>query len=100
MYGLFGKMVAVAGQRDALLAVLRDASTPMEGCLLYVVNADPEDADGIWIYEAWRSQADHQASLKLESVQTLIAQARPLIAGMPTRYELTPLFGLGLANVE
>ena len=98
MYGLFGKMQATPGQRDALLAHLRDASTPMPGCLLYVVNADPDDPDGIWIYEAWESQADHQASLQLESVQKLIAAARPLIAAMPTRYELEPLFGLGLPH--
>jgi len=100
MYGLFGKMQAVPGQRDALLAHLKQAAEPMPGCLLYVINADPENADGIWIYEAWRSQADHQASLQLASVQTLIAAARPLIAGMPVRYELEPLFGLGLPDEE
>ncbi len=98
MYGLFGKMQAVPGQRDALLAHLSDAASEMPGCYLYVVNADPTDPDGIWIYEAWRSQEDHMASLQLESVQKLIAAARPLIAGMPARYELEPLFGLGLPD--
>lgn len=98
MYGLFGKMQAVPGQRDALLEHFRIGSVPMPGCLLYVINADPEDPDGIWIYEAWETQADHQASLQLESVQRLIAAARPLIAGMPTRYELEPLFGQGLPD--
>jgi quinol monooxygenase YgiN len=68
----------------------------MPGCLIYIVNADPTDPDGIWIYEVWESALDHQASLQLPSVQRLIAAARPLIAGMPTRYELEPLFGLGL----
>ena len=58
----------------------------VDGCHLYVVNVDPADPDGIWIYEAWRSAAHHQASLEHEAVIALISAARPLI-GHPVSRE-------------
>ena len=51
MYGLIGKMKAVPGKRDALIAVLLDGVSGMPGCLSYVVAQDPADPDGIWITE-------------------------------------------------
>lgn len=103
MYGLCGKMVAQPGQRTALAGHLLHAAQmlrDLEGCLLYTIHEDPADADGLWVYEAWRSQADHQASLAHPAIQGLIAVARPLIAGMPQRIELTPLGGKGLPNAD
>jgi len=96
MYGLHGKMKSQPGQRDALIGLLLSGTGGMAGNLLYVVSADPADSDGIWIYEVWESQAHHQASLSLASVQALIAKARPLIAGMSDRVEFVPLGGHGL----
>ncbi len=99
MYGLTGKMIAHDGQRDALIGYLlegTDSMTDLEGCYLYVVATDPADPNGIWVTEVWRSQADHQASLSLASTQTLIAQARPLIAGFGERIESTPVGGKGI----
>lgn len=99
MYGLFGKMRAQPGQRDELVAhLLRAASLlhDLDGCYLYVINSDPNDPDGIWVNEVWRSEADHQASLEHAEVKALIVSARPLIAEMPLRIEVTPLGGKGL----
>jgi quinol monooxygenase YgiN len=96
MYGLIGKMTAVAGQRDALVALLLDSSRGMPGCLSYVIATDPADADGIWITEVWDSQASHKASLTLPAVQATIAKARPLIAGFSNRVETAPIGGVGL----
>src|SRR4051812_29150394 len=59
MYGLIGKMIAVAGQRDALLAILFDGVTDMSGCLSYVVAKDPADENALWITEVWDSQSIH-----------------------------------------
>jgi quinol monooxygenase YgiN len=101
MYGLFGKFQAQPGRRDALLDHLLKAAAMMpevKGCYLYVINRDPADPDGIWVYEAWRSPEDHRASLEHEAVIALISAARPLIADMPQRYELTPVGGLGLPD--
>jgi quinol monooxygenase YgiN len=98
MYGLQGKMVAKAGQRDALLALLLEASRgePMPGCRLYVVSEVPAEPDAIAITEVWDDKAAHDASLQLESVRALITRARPLIGGMGESLELRPVGGQGL----
>ena len=98
MYGLEGKMLAKTGQRDALLAILLEASrgTPMPGCRLYIVSEIPAEPDAIAITEVWDDRAAHQASLQLERVRALIAKARPLIAAMEPPIELRPLGGQGL----
>ena len=96
MYGLIGKMTAVAGQRDALAAALLEGTQGMPGCLSYVVATDPADPDALWITEVWDSQASHQASLALPGVKAAIAKGRPLIAGFSNRVETTPLGGHGL----
>lgn len=98
MYGLIGKMTAVTGQRDALAAILLDATGAMPGCLSYVIAADPADPDALWITEVWDNAASHKASLGLAAVQAAIARAKPLIAGFSDRVETIPLGGHGLAR--
>ncbi|HEY2067477.1 MAG TPA: putative quinol monooxygenase [Gemmatimonadaceae bacterium] len=98
MYGLIGKMTAVPGQRDALVAILIDGVANMPGCLSYIIATDPADADAIWITEVWDSQASHQASLGLPSVKNAIAKGRPLIAGFGSRTVTMPIGGQGLLN--
>lgn len=96
MYGLIGKMTAVRGQRDALVAILIDGVAAMPGCLSYVVATDPTDADAIWITEVWENEASHAASLALPSVRQAIAKGRPLIAGFGGRTVTAPVGGYGL----
>lgn len=96
MYGLIGKMRAVAGQRDVLIAVLLDGVSGMPGCLSYVVAQDPADADAIWVTEVWDSQASHKASLSLPAVKDAISRGRPLIAGFDQHIETVPVGGHGL----
>ena len=98
MYGLIGKMIAVSGQRDALLAILFDGVADMPGCLSYVVAKDPDDKNAIWITEVWDNQVSHQASLSLPAVQQAIARARPLIAGFGEHIITEPVGGYGLAD--
>jgi len=98
MYGLIGKMTAVAGQRDALASMLVDSTGAMPGCLSYIVATDPADADALWITEVWDSAASHQASLKLPAVQATIAKTRPIIAGFSNRVETVPIGGYGLGK--
>lgn len=96
MYGLIGKMTAVAGQRDALAAILLDGTNAMPGCLSYVIARDPADDNALWITEVWDSQASHKASLSLPAVQAAIAKGRPLIAGFSNRVETVPIGGHGI----
>ena len=98
MYGLIGKMTAVAGQRDALASILLQGTGEMPGCLSYVIAKDPTDGDALWITEVWDSAESHRASLGLPGVQAAIAQGRPLIAGFSDRVETEPIGGQGLVR--
>lgn len=96
MYGLIGQMMAMPGQRDALIAILLEGVSGMPGCLSYVVAHDPADANAVWITEVWIDKESHQASLSLPSVQQAIERGKPLIAGFSVRYETMPVGGHGL----
>lgn len=89
MYGRVGKLKAVAGQREALIAALSAGSAAMPGNISYVIARDAEDADGIWIWESWDSAESHQASLALPQVKQAISIGRPLIAGFEVSAQLS-----------
>jgi len=96
MHGLIGKLRAQPGQRPALAAILLEATSAMPGCLSYVVAEGLEDADALWITEAWETAEGHQASLQLPAVREAITRARPLIAGFDSHVATRPLGGHGL----
>jgi quinol monooxygenase YgiN len=98
MYGLIGKFMSAPGKRDELIAVLIESVGSMPGCLSYIVAKDATDADGIWITEAWDSEASHNASLALPQVKAAIAKGKPMIAGFGERFVTTPVGGYGLAS--
>jgi quinol monooxygenase YgiN len=95
MYGLIGRIRAVAGRRAEFAAILIQDGT-MPGCLSYVVAEDPADSDALWVTEVWVDQTAHRASLQLPAVQAAIAKGRPLIAGFDSRVETNVLGGIGL----
>jgi quinol monooxygenase YgiN len=98
-FGLFGKFTAQPGQRDALLALLVEAAKGVSdapGCEIWIVSTSPDDPDGIWVSEVWRSEEDHAASLKGDETRALIERAMPLIKGME-HVKLAPVAGKGLA---
>lgn len=97
-YGLFGKLLAATGKRDALIDVLLDGVSGMPGCLSYIVARDLEDETAVWVSEVWESREAHEASLSLPSVQAAITKARPMIAGFGERFETEPVGGHGLAS--
>jgi len=97
MYGLIGRIDAVDGAREELIAILVEGVAGMPGCLSYVVARDPEADNAIWVTEVWDSEESHRASLALPSVQAAIAKGRPLIAGFAERRVTTPVGGHGLA---
>lgn len=102
-YGLFGSLSAHAGKREELLVILREGLSSVgdaPGCETYIVNISPDDAEKIWIYEAWSSEAEHNASLQDPRIRDIITRAMPLIAGMGDRVVLEPLAGKGLLEEE
>jgi quinol monooxygenase YgiN len=98
-YGMSGKILAKEGQRDALLEILLEASrTPMKGCEVYIVCKSPTEAGAIWVMEVWKSEADHEASFKLDSVKALITKAQPVMAGGTESIRMVPIGGKGLVH--
>jgi quinol monooxygenase YgiN len=94
MHGCFK---AQPGQGDALAAILLEAAEALRGndaCVLYVVSR--EDADTVWVTEAWTDREAHAASLDAPEAKDQIARAMPLIAGIENRVEFEPLGGKGL----
>ena len=96
MYGLIGKIDAVAGQRERLAAILSQGASGMPGCKSYVVANDSEDPNALWVTEVWDNEESHAASLSLPSVQAAIREGRPLIAGLSLRVQTQPVGGHGL----
>jgi quinol monooxygenase YgiN len=97
-FAMFAKVIAKAGQRETLMDYLLEAAHLLmsyPGCLLYVVNSSPSEADAVCVFEAWRSEADHDASLELESVKALVAKTKPLVANFEGE-RLVPVGGKGL----
>ncbi len=97
-FGLLAKVTAKSGQRDALAEYLLQAARLLEsfdGCETYIVNLSSAEPDTIVVTEVWHSEADHDASLELESMKPLIAQARPLVAAFEST-RLIPVGGKGI----
>jgi quinol monooxygenase YgiN len=97
-FGLYSKITAHSGQRDALVAVLLEAAAAMQhvpGCELYLVNVSATEPDAVWVTEVWSSRAAHEASLTRDESKALIKRGMPLIAG-GERIEIVPIGGKGL----
>lgn len=96
-YGLFGKFSAQPGKRDELAGYLLEAAELLErdaNCIHYIVSTS-EEPDAVWVWELWADRAAHDASLEPADVRVLIQQARPLIADMSDRVELSVHGGKG-----
>lgn len=101
-YLYHGKLSAKQGQGAALEQILLRAAKTVEsaqGCRMYLISKDKQDADSVWVTEVWSSKEDHDNSLKLDSVRAVIMQAMPIIDGPPQKgQELHVLGGLFPGN--
>lgn len=84
-FGMVGKFITDAKDRDALLEILIAAADEMsarDDCQLYAVSKDADDETVIWVMELWDSKAAHDQTLTLPEVREAISKAMPLIKGM------------------
>jgi quinol monooxygenase YgiN len=97
-FGMYARLVAKPGERDALTAILLRGVEALRahGCQLYVVNHAADNADAVWVTEVWDSREAHAASLQLPETRQAIAQAMPLLTGEFESIELNVAGGLGL----
>ena len=100
-FGLLGKLKALNGILDELASILLEASeliAQVSGCILYIVSKDMKEHDYVWITEVWNTKAEHDDSLKIPAVRTLISKAIPIIDGSPEKgQELVVLGGHGIS---
>jgi len=95
-YGLHGKLNTKKGKADELAQILIEASqivSKARGCKLYTISKDPTEPDAVWVTEIWDSKEDHDASLSLPEVRSLISRAIPLINGTPSGGQTLEVIG-------
>ena len=100
MYGLIVKMTTASGERDGVIAILKDSARDMPGCLSYVIARDSADENVVWITEVWDSMASHEASLSLASVKNAISQAKSRITSVDRIAVTIPVTGVGLKSAQ
>ena len=97
-FGMVGKLVAQPGRGGELLELLMAATRELksvDGCELYVVSQDRDNLETVWVFEAWRDEAAHRASLDMPAVRGVIQRGLPLIAERDGA-NLEPVGGIGL----
>ncbi len=95
-YCIYGKLTVQEGKREELLGYMQQVVAEMErveDCFCYILGTKPDDSDSIYIYEVWKNQEAHHASLSLTVFRDLIAKARPIISGMENMDSLTIVGG-------
>lgn len=100
-FGLYGKFVIKEGERDTMVDILLEAAKSMEDlaeCEIYHVHVSEDEPNSVFVYEVWSNENAHHASLTLESTQTLIKHAMPLITGMERISTLKTMGGKGMIN--
>ncbi|SFC72794.1 Quinol monooxygenase YgiN [Bacillus sp. OV322] len=98
-YSLLGKFTVQEGKRDTLTDILLKAAESMmnlDECQIYLVNISEVELNTVYVYEVWRDEEAHQASLTLEATQTLIKRAKPIITGMERICTLKTVGGKGV----
>ncbi len=100
---LFGKFTVVEGQRETMVQILLEAAESMKNlddCEIYLVNISENEPDAVYVYEVWRDENAHKASLSLQATQTLIKRAKPLITGVERISTLKARGGKGISPVR
>ncbi|MFD0049785.1 putative quinol monooxygenase [Actinomycetes bacterium NPDC127524] len=98
-YSLLSKFTVQEGKRDTLTDILLEAAESMmnlDECQIYLVNISEVELNAVYVYEVWRDEEAHQASLTLEGSQTLIMRAKPIITGMERICTLKTVGGKGV----
>jgi quinol monooxygenase YgiN len=102
-YALLNKLTAKPGKRDDVMKILLEAGKPFDGnpaCLLYLVYKDVKDPNVIWVEDLWTNKDDHTAAMATPEVRPLVAQAIPLLEGMPEQIEIEPVGGKGVEPLQ
>ena len=98
-YALINRLTAKPGKRDEVIKVLLEAGKPFQvnsACILYLVYEDVKNPNVIWVEDLWTSKEEHTTALASPEVRPFVAQAIPLLEGIPEQLEVAPVGGKGL----
>lgn len=98
-YALINKLTAKPGKRDEVMKILLEAGKPFDdnsACLLYLVYKDVTDPNVIWVEDVWTDKDNHTTAMAKPEVRPFVAQAIPLLEGMPEQREIELVGGKGL----
>ncbi|MGW4803394.1 putative quinol monooxygenase [Kitasatospora sp. NPDC004272] len=85
-FSVYGRMTALPGRRDELVAVLLDGfrvSGEAGGLLDYSINTAFDDPDTVWLTQLWTDKEAHDATTRSEAVAVVTRRVGPLLAGKP-----------------
>jgi quinol monooxygenase YgiN len=85
-FSVYGRMTALPGRREELIAVLLDgfrASGDDGGLLTYSINAAIDDPDMIWLTQLWIDKEAHDSTTRSEPVAAVTRRVPPLLARQP-----------------
>ena len=100
MWGMIAKMSLLPGKRDEMIAILKESSADMRGCLSYIVAKDDADADTIWVTEVWDSMASHDESLSLPAVKRAIPRSKAIVSNFEKIAVTQRVWGVGIPAVH
>jgi quinol monooxygenase YgiN len=86
MFSVFGRMTALPGRRDELIAVLREgfeAGGDDCGLLAYSINTAFDDPDTVWLTQLWIDKAAHDGTTRSDAVAAVSRRVPALLAGAP-----------------
>jgi quinol monooxygenase YgiN len=86
MFSVYGRMTALPGRRDELIALLLDgfrAGGDDCGLLVYSINTAFDDPDTLWLTQLWTDKEAHDATTRSEPVAAVTCQVPPLLAQQP-----------------
>ncbi|MFD6162346.1 putative quinol monooxygenase [Nocardia sp. NPDC060256] len=86
MFSVYGRMTALPGRRDELIAVLLEgfrAGDEGGGLLSFSINTALDDPDTIWLTQLWIDREAHDTTTRTEPVAAASRQIPPLLAQQP-----------------
>ena len=96
---VIAKLPAAPGKGNELAQAFQDALHNVlaeSGTRYYIVNADSNDPDTLWIYELYENQDGLNAHMSADWFKEFGKQLGGLMGGKPELHILRPLSGKGL----
>lgn len=97
--GMWVKLDIQDGKRDEAVAIIQEALDAVQsepGTLVYVLNADPNDGNVLYFYEAYENQDALIAHGGADWFKAFSPKLAPVLAGRPSMTFLTALGGKGI----